>query len=86
MGSMAQVVSLVSYGGRDTPSILMGGGGGRECWPNNIENWMVERGQILVLETSICSIKREARSSARSGDEEGLGRRWEENEAGSSPK
>lgn len=78
---MAQVVSLVSYGGRDTPSVLMGGGGDRECCPNNIENWMMERGQILVLETSICSVKREARPSAHSGDEEGLGRRWAEDEA-----
>lgn len=70
MGSMAQVVSLVSYGRRDTPSALMGG---RECWPNNVESWMVERGQILVLEISICSIKREVSPSAHSGDEEGLG-------------
>lgn len=39
-----------------------------------VENWVVARGQ-LFLETSICSVKHKARSSAKRGGEEGLGRR-----------
>lgn len=45
MGFTAQVVSLVSCGIRDRSSVLMGGGG-RGCWPKNIENLVVEREQF----------------------------------------